>query len=492
MANKLVDSFFLNGHGGETPGQESAGQMLFFPKRDSNASVDDSFFENDVDETIWGAASPSPARRAVRRRMRTVSRSGAGAATKTPVACSSPSHKVCALMDRVVSKAADNFPMAEAAAELPIHGLYMGFTAVRWFRFGTTATFFALRLAVFALLLLPVFMQLVYVYFRSKRIRRRIRFGPNMRNFCDIYCPPEALAAARGEGPKVPVVIGVMGGAWVIGHRAWNMQLGLRLTDIAVLFVAIDYRNFPVGHVSDMVEDVSRGIQWTFANIAAYGGDPENVALIGQSAGAHLSALLLLEHSLVEAKGARCKSYGNDGDMAAGCQVDSWSVSDLKGCFLVSGPYDLVDLEPHLDSRGLYSRILRHFCDGGDLAGSSPAHIFDSEEWQNLGASAAVRLPPLHLLHGMCDKTVPVRSTTQFASSLRKAGVKSVEVELLEGVAHAEIVVEGPMKGEEYQIRPLMPFIFGKDWRVHFEQLPKLAPMYPRPIIELASWVMPF
>lgn len=473
---ELVDPL-LTGCGSTCPGEQGTGRLLFFPHWGEEA-------EEDAQSDDFGESScATPARCAMKKRLRAVSRTSS-AASKQLDGCNTPSSRVCHIVDRVVSEAADKFPMTEAAAELPIHGLYMGYNAVKWFRFGAVATFFAARLAVFALLLLPVFLQLVYVYFRSKRIRRRVRFGPNMRNFCDIYCPPEALAAMRGQGPKVPVVVGVMGGAWVIGHRAWNMQLGMRLTDLGVLFVAIDYRNFPVGRVSDMVEDISRGLAWTFANVASYGGDPKNVAMIGQSAGAHLSALLLLEHSLVEAR--------KEPDMAAGGKADSWSVSDLKGCFLVSGPYDLVELEPHLDSRGLYSRILRHFCDGGDLAGSSPARVFDTDEWQMLGARAASRLPSLHLLHGTCDKTVPVRSTIQFADRLRKAGAKSVEMELLEGVAHAEIVVEGPMKGQEYQVRPLMPFLFGDEWRMHFARLPALKPAYPRPIINLASWIMPF
>lgn len=483
MATILVESL-LRGSGQTAPGRESGGRLLFFPQRVSQRPALDE--EDEAEPEPEDADVPpltSPARSAVKRRLRSLRRTPS-VPSKRSEACLSPSHRVCEIVDQVVSEAADQFPMAEAAAEFPIHGLYMGYESAKWFRFGAVATFFALRLALFALLLLPVFVQLVYVYFRSKRIRRRIRFGPNMRNFCDIYCPPEALAAMRGEGPKVPVVVGIMGGAWVIGHRAWNMQLGLRLTDIGVLFVAIDYRNFPVGRVSDMVEDLSRGLAWTFEHIASYGGDPENVAMIGQSAGAHLSALLLLENSLVEAR--------QESIMMACGKAASWSVSDLKGCFLVSGPYDLVDLEPHLNSRGLYSRILRHFCDGGDLVGSSPARIFDSREWAEFGAAAASRFPPLHLLHGTHDKTVPLRSTTKFAESLRAAGVKSVEVELLEGVAHAEIVVEGPMKGEEYQVRPLMPFLFGDGWRKHFDQLPELRPMCPKPIINLASWVMPF
>merc|ERR1719188_1774969 len=117
----------------------------------------------------------------------------------------------------------------------------------------------SLRLALFALLLLPAFLRVGFQYCRDPRIHRGVRFGDGRRQYADIYVPAEASAVNEGAGPGVPVVIAVMGGAWVIGHRAWNAQLGRRLMDAGVLVFAIDYRNFPVGRASDMVEDLDAG-----------------------------------------------------------------------------------------------------------------------------------------------------------------------------------------------------------------------------------------
>jgi acetyl esterase/lipase len=44
-----------------------------------------------------------------------------------------------------------------------------------------------------------------------------------------------------------------------------------------------------------MVADVERALRWVQANAAGVGGDVHGrVAIVGQSAGAHLTALLLL------------------------------------------------------------------------------------------------------------------------------------------------------------------------------------------------------
>ena len=54
------------------------------------------------------------------------------------------------------------------------------------------------------------------------------------------------------------------------------------------------YRNFPQARIPGMVDDVHDAIGWVLANAARLGGNPDEVTLVGQSAGAHLSAMVLL------------------------------------------------------------------------------------------------------------------------------------------------------------------------------------------------------
>jgi len=340
----------------------------------------------------------------------------------------------------------------------------------------------AMRLVVYSLLLAPWFLRVGFAYCHDGKIRRCIRYGPNPRNFLDLYLPAEV---ADDTKQKVPVVIAVMGGAWIIGHRAWNALTGMRLSQAGAIVVAVDYRNFPGGMLHDMVEDVHVALDWVFANIAGHQGDPENMVLIGQSAGAHLAAMALLERCMAEAKGepSRCKNVPLQ---------RRWSVRDLKGFIGVSGPFDLVDIGAHVErSRGIYN-FLPRLCTKGDVARYSPTRLLKSPEWQDVAVIAAARMPPVYLFSGEADTTVPPSSSMGFASALRKAGVDEVQLEVAAGVRHAEPVIEDPFSGGDMQVKLVLPFLFTEEERSRLEALPPPYCQVPKALAALTLRVMPF
>ncbi|CAE8599852.1 unnamed protein product [Polarella glacialis] len=377
----------------------------------------------------------------------------------------------------------------------------------RLLRYAVVFAWSLLRLMAYVGLLLPAFLCLGWQYFHDSRIRRGLRYGAQPRNFLDLYCPAEAQAAAAGAGPPVPVVVAVMGGAWVIGHRLRNVQLASRLAEAGVLVVAVDYRNYPMGELSEMVEDVSQGMDWVFVNIASYGGDPNNVVMVGQSAGAHISSMLLLQRALEEVSEVKqaCgkdleqdnnninNNNDNDNNNNNGHLAHRWSVSDLKGYLGMSGVYDLAALELHMESIGVYP-FLSSFCAGGDLIASSPTHQLQSASWRGvLGARAAARMPPVHLFHGQADTSVPTSSTLCFAENLRAVGVRSVKAELRPGVTHSEPIIEGPLGGYHYQVQLLLRYLLGHEGaQERLNAMPKAEPMVPASVLRLAAMLMPF
>ena len=62
------------------------------------------------------------------------------------------------------------------------------------------------------------------------------------------------------------------------------------------------------GTVSDMMLDVSTAISWVLDNCEQYGGDPSNVTLVGQSAGAHLN-MMCMTMNLVNARENSAKVF---------------------------------------------------------------------------------------------------------------------------------------------------------------------------------------
>ncbi|CAJ1427444.1 unnamed protein product [Effrenium voratum] len=379
--------------------------------------------------------------------------------------------KVKGLHDDLEFWGYQNFPVITDHFNFLVYAVDLAVRSVRWFQFGFAACWLGFRLCLYAVMLLPAFVRIMLTYYHDPRIHRRIRYGPAEREYLDIYVPEEAL-----NGGKVPVVVAVMGGAFMIGHRGYNAQLGLRLMDFGVMTVGVDYRNFPRGCIPDMVEDVGRGVRWVFQNIERYGGDTSKMMLMGQSAGAHLAAMLLLEHALLEAK--------------QGEPADNWSVKDLRGFLGISGPYHLEKLGPHLASRGLYPGIMTHMT-GGDLEGCSPEALLHNKDWQAVGKKAVASLPLVHLFHGDQDKAVPVWSSEQFAGRLKDAGAQVV-LDVRKGMTHTYPVVEGPMRRHDPQVELVLPILLGPGAEKRIQDSPELPPMAPLRILDVAGVVSPF
>ncbi|XP_010551320.1 PREDICTED: probable isoprenylcysteine alpha-carbonyl methylesterase ICMEL1 isoform X2 [Tarenaya hassleriana] len=239
-----------------------------------------------------------------------------------------------------------------------------------------------LALGCYAILLMPGFIQVGYYYFFSRQIRRSIVYGDLPRNRLDLYLPKNS------DGPK-PVVAFVTGGAWIIGYKAWGSLLGQQLSERGIIVACIDYRNFPQGTISDMIQDSSRGISFVCNHIAEYGGDPNRIYLMGQSAGAHIAACTLVEQAIKES---------GEGDTV------SWSVGQINGYFGLSGGYNLLNLVEHFHGRGLYRSIFTSIMEGDEaLRRFSPELIVQDPNIRH----AVSRLPPVVLFHGTADYSIP-------------------------------------------------------------------------------------
>jgi hypothetical protein len=258
---------------------------------------------------------------------------------------------------------------------LPFYG-----KVIRSFTSFCVFQFMLVRLVLFALLLLPAFLRIGWWYARSDDIVHSVPFGDGkLRQNLDIYLPSNKGT----KKSKLPVLFFTGGGAWVVGHKAFCALLGRIFMNQGIIVVSPDYRQYPQVTVNDMLSDIDSAIQWTFDHIDIYGGDVNKIFIAGQSAGAHLTSTLVLEHASSELKerhggggssGTRMRSkFGlgtiseeeemtdatpnkNKQEISGGSRdliLQPWKCSQVAGYVGISGPYQLVHLREHLFDRGI-------------------------------------------------------------------------------------------------------------------------------------------
>ncbi|KVI05328.1 probable isoprenylcysteine alpha-carbonyl methylesterase ICMEL2 [Cynara cardunculus var. scolymus] len=328
-----------------------------------------------------------------------------------------------------------------------------------------------LALQCYGILIMPGVLQVAYYYYFSSQVRRDIVFGDQPRNKLDIYLPKND---GKNDDPK-PVIAFITGGAWVIGYKAWGSLLGLHLSGTDVIVACIDYRNFPKATISDMVEDASRGISFVCNNISEYGGDPNRIYLMGQSAGAHIAACALVDQAIKES------------DVT---QSTTWSVSQIKAYFGLSGGYNLFNLADHLNTRGPYKSIFLSIMGGEEsLSRYSPEIVVQDPKNKN----AVSLLPPVILFHGTADYSIPADSSKTFVDTLQRLGVKA-DLMLYKGKTHTDVFVQDPMRGDDKLFDDLVAIVHAGDEEARRKQVnaPPRRRLVPEFMLKLAAKISPF
>ncbi len=110
----------------------------------------------------------------------------------------------------------------------------------------------------------------------------------------DIYYPVSYTSLR-------PVIIYVHGGGWCTGDKANQIENKINFCrEEKYVLVSVNYRLSPYPYETDNPNrvmfpthntDVADAIKKVVDNIESYGGDPNKIALLGHSAGAHLVAL---------------------------------------------------------------------------------------------------------------------------------------------------------------------------------------------------------
>ena len=105
---------------------------------------------------------------------------------------------------------------------------------------------------------------------------------------------PIRVYTPAGEGPK-PVIVYFHGGGWVIGELDTVDNPLRRIANrTGAIVVSVDYRLAPEHRYPAAFDDSYAATAWVAEHAAELGGDPERVAVSGDSAGANLAAAVAI------------------------------------------------------------------------------------------------------------------------------------------------------------------------------------------------------
>jgi acetyl esterase/lipase len=228
-------------------------------------------------------------------------------------------------------------------------------------------------------------------YVRTKSIA----YGPLPRQKLDLYQP-------RRGGPHAGIVVFFYGGDWQSGNKGAYRFVAEGLISKGFIAVLPDYRLYPAVRFPAFVEDGALAVRWVHDHAREIGGNPDDIFLMGHSAGGHIAALLTLDGRYLRAVG-----------------LDRRDIAATAG---LAGPYEF--LPPRKDRRVF------------DMPKGAEAPAPDVEPINFVDGREA----PMLLLTGTQDRTVPPENALKLARRIWQSGGVATYI-AYEKVGHVQLVL---------------------------------------------------
>jgi acetyl esterase/lipase len=205
---------------------------------------------------------------------------------------------------------------------------------------------------------------------------------------------------------KAPVVIAAHGGGWQAGSRAAYKYWGPFLARNGFALLSIDYRLGKAGAYPGSVYDLKAAIQFVRAKAADLGLDPERIGLMGDSAGAHLAALVALAPDQFTGE------YRGDPNFAVS--------ADVKAVVGFYGVYDMLAQWQHDQIARPRDQIAEKYLAASPMQNRRVYFDASPMSYATIDRNRSRFL----LIHGTADDVVdPVTQSEAFQNALNQAGV---------------------------------------------------------------------
>ncbi len=233
----------------------------------------------------------------------------------------------------------------------------------------------------------------------------------NAKQKVDLYLPKK-----RNSDKPLPVVALIHGGGWIngdrLGYAAAAIQFA-RTGDYAA--VTVGYRLTKEAHWPAQVYDCKAAIRWIRAHAKEYNLDPDKIAVMGSSAGGHLSSLLGTSGDVKEV----------EGDLGPNTSFSSRVQCVANLC----GPEDFTqalmfdkEKKPVLKDDAVIGLLGgNHEEKHAEAVAASPVTYVTKDD------------PPFITFHGSADQRVAFHHAETIHAALQKASVPSLLIPITNG-----------------------------------------------------------
>lgn len=192
-----------------------------------------------------------------------------------------------------------------------------------------------------------------------------------------------------------PVMIFIHGGAWRKGKRADYLPYLIDYAKKGFVTITVSYRLVKKSTFPAAVQDVNCAVHWIRKHAGEYGIDPDNMVLIGGSAGGHLAMMV----GYAGDEPMFNEDCANENSSGVKAVINLYGPVDLTTPYAIS-MHETIDFigETYEDNPELYKL-------------ASPKTFISSDD------------PPTLTFHGTIDSLVPVSQSDSLNGWLSKAGV---------------------------------------------------------------------
>ncbi|KAK5119145.1 hypothetical protein LTR85_007759 [Meristemomyces frigidus] len=251
----------------------------------------------------------------------------------------------------------------------------------------------------------------------SATVTKNVKYGEHDRHRIDVYAPADATE-------RTAVVVYFHGGGFTAGDNDisdhLHSNIGYYFASNHVTCVLATYRLLPEARFPDGADDVARCLSWVSKHIGTYGGSPDSISAIGQSAGgAHLAMALFGAHS--------------DLDDLAG----------LQSVIFQSVPFTYnLKLERRRANMAAY-HTTEH---DREILSNSAVEIFARSKWFEIGLD---RKPNFYIMVAQNDSDEIVDANLEFVQQYRKKAKHLPLLEVLEGHNHVSYALSIGLRGDK-------------------------------------------